>query len=87
MTNQEFERLWADVEARNEQQAAEWKTLSEEEKERIFLEFTSNPANERIAGYRMERHRGADGKWMYETISELDDEEEPRTDSNGVMHF
>lgn len=87
MTNQEFERLWADVKARNEQQTAEWETLSEEEKERIFLEFTSNPANEHIAGYRMERHRGADGKWVYETFSELDDEEEPRTDSNGVIHF
>lgn len=87
MTDQEFEKMWAKIEARNERQAAEWEALPEEEKERIFLEFTSDPANERIAGYRMERHRGTDGKWVYETISELDDEEEPRTDENGVMHF
>lgn len=87
MTDQEFERLWAEIEARNEQQATEWEALSDEEKERIFLEFTSDSANERIAGCRMERHRGEDGKWVYETISELDDEEEPRTDENGVMHF
>ena len=87
MTDQEFERLWAEIEAHNEQQATEWEALSDEEKERIFLEFTSDYANERIAGYRMERHRGEDGKWVYETISELDGEEEPRTDENGVMHF
>ena len=87
MTDQEFERLWAEIEARNEQQAMEWEALSDEEKERIFLEFTSDSANERIAGYRMERHRGSDGKWVYEFISEHDDEEEPRTDENGVMHF
>lgn len=74
MTDQEFEKIWAEIEARNERQAAEWEALPEEEKERIFLEFTSDPANERIAGYRMERHKDADGKWVYETISELDDE-------------
>lgn len=87
ISTNDIDRIWADMKARDEQQAAEWDALPDEEKERIFLEFTSDPANERISGYRMERHRGADGKWVYETISELDDEEEPRTDENGVMHF
>ena len=75
ISDKDFEKIWADVEARNERKAAEWNALSDEEKERIFLEFTSDPANERIAGYRMERHKGADGKWVYECISEFDDEE------------
>lgn len=76
MTDEEFEKRWAEIEARNEREAAEWEALPEEEKERIFLEFNSDPANERIAGYRMVRHRGEDGKWIYETISEYDDEED-----------
>lgn len=87
MTDEEFEKLWSELKARDKEREAEWNALPDEEKERIFLEFTSNPANERIAGYRMERHRGDDGKWVYETISEYEDEEEPRIDENGVMYF
>lgn len=87
MTNEEFEKIWAKIEKQNARDIAKWDALPEEEKESIFLDFTSNPANERICGYRMERHRGANGKWVYEMISEFEDEEEPRTDENGVMHF
>nr|DAZ26224.1 MAG TPA: hypothetical protein [Caudoviricetes sp.] len=86
MTNEEFEKIWAEIEEQNARDIAEWDALPEEEKERIFLEFTSNPANERICGYRMERHRGADGKWVYDTISEFDDDYVSDTDENGV-HF
>lgn len=86
MTNEEFEKIWAEIEGQNARDIAEWDALPEEEKERIFLEFTSNPANERICGYRMERHRGADGKWVYDTISEFDDDYVSDTDENGV-HF
>lgn len=86
LTDEEFEELWKQTEQQNERHNAAWEALSEEEKERIFLEFTSNPANERICGYRMERHRGADGKWVYDTISEFDDDYVSDTDENGV-HF
>ena len=86
LTDEEFEELWKQIEQQNERQTAAWEALSEEEKERYFLEYTSNPANERIAGVEMRRHRGADGKWVYEWVSEYEDEE-PRIDKNGVMHL
>ena len=74
MTDEEFEKIWADCKKRDERLEEEWDALPEEEKERRYLEFVSNPSYERIYGYRMERHRGADGKWIYETVSEFDDD-------------
>ena len=87
LTDEEFEELWKQVEQRNERQNAAWEALSEEEKERYFLEYTSNPANERITGVEMRRYRGADGKWVYEWVSEYAEDDEPRIDKDGIMHL
>ena len=64
----------------------EWKKMSEEEKEKFYLDFISNPANERIAGYRIERYLDDNGKWVYETISEYEEEEEVRV-KDGKFYF
>ena len=64
----------------------EWKKMSEEEKEKFYLDFISNPANERIAGYRIERYLDDNGKWVYETISESEEEEEVRV-KDGKFYF
>ena len=64
----------------------EWEKMSEEEKEKFYLDFISNPANERIAGYRIERYLDDNGKWVYETISEYEEEEEVRI-KDGKFYF
>ena len=87
LTDEKFEELWKQVEQRNERQNTAWEALSEEEKERYFLEHTSNPANERITGGEMRRYRGADGKWVYEWVSEYAEDDEPRIDEGGIMHL
>ena len=74
MTDEELDRIWNDCKKRDERLVEEWNALPDEEKERRYYEFISNPANERICGYRMERHLDADGKWVYETISEFDED-------------
>ena len=63
----------------------EWDNMSEEEKEKFYLEFISDPANERIAGYRIERYLDNDGKWEYEFIS--DDEEFEIREVDGKLYF
>ncbi|MBR2369483.1 MAG: hypothetical protein IKA83_04950 [Paludibacteraceae bacterium] len=62
-----------------------WDNLSEEEKERFFLDFMSNPANERIAGYRIERHKGKDGKWVYDFIDNVEQDDLIYTNEQGKI--
>lgn len=39
MTDEEFEKIWADLKARDAKQEAEWEALPEEEKERYRKKF------------------------------------------------
>lgn len=87
LTDEEFEKLWEQVERQNERQNVAWEALSEEENELYFLNYTSTPANERITGVELRRHRGADGKWVYEWVSEYTEDNEPRIDEDGIMHL
>lgn len=64
MTDEEFDQIWKDCKERDARLNEDWNALLKEVKERRFLEFNSDPANERIDGVRMERDIGTEGKWI-----------------------
>ena len=45
----------------------------------------ANPANERIAGYRIERHKGKDGKWVYDFIDNVEQDDLIYTNEQGKI--